>query len=159
MLANALAWSKTKKTLKNDQKHTFFIMGTRGSCMGLRRNMKKNVVLKTVFFIIVTKGLCGKLVEFTLNLSGATRFWVSTSVWESLLNAKKLHFSSYFCLMLVQIHNKLGRIQILNGTAILPKTISNSDKNIWIMKTSEFRPLLCLQPDTLKNRPFEIKSL
>ena len=46
---------------------------------------------------IVTRGLCAKLIEFTQNLSGATTSWVSTSVWESLQNAKKLHFCSYLC--------------------------------------------------------------
>ena len=52
------------------------------------------VVIIIVFFIIVTKGLCAKLVEFSQNLSGATSFRVSTNIWESLLNAKKLHFCS-----------------------------------------------------------------
>ena len=49
-----------------------------------------------MFFIIVMRGLCAKLVEFTRNLPGATSFCVSTSIWESLLSTKKLHFSSYF---------------------------------------------------------------
>ena len=32
--------------------------------------------------------------------SGATSFWVSTSVWESLLNAKNVHFFPYFYMSL-----------------------------------------------------------
>ena len=34
-------------------------------------------------------------VRLTYKNSGATSFWASTSVWESLLNAKKLHFCSF----------------------------------------------------------------
>ena len=37
------------------------------------------------------------------NCWGATSFWVSTSVWESLLNAKKLHFSSCSCVSLMWV--------------------------------------------------------
>ena len=49
-----------------------------------------------------------KQVDFTLNLSGATSFWASTSVWastsiwESPLNTKKLHFSTYFYISLIE---------------------------------------------------------
>ena len=65
-----------QKTIKNALKLSktyFFIMRMRGSCKA---------------YI----GMCAKLVEFTQNLSGATSFRVSTSIWESLLNAKKIHF-------------------------------------------------------------------
>ena len=68
-----------QKTIKNALKLSktyFFIMRMRGSCKA---------------YI----GMCAKLVEFTQNLSGATSFRVSTSIWESLRNAKKLHFCLY----------------------------------------------------------------
>ena len=37
------------------------------------------------------------LLQNWLNFSGATSFWVSTSIWESLFNTEKLHF---FCIFL-----------------------------------------------------------
>ena len=75
------------------------------ACIGMvdNNNKKRSKIIKNILFssciwgaLIVTRGPCAKLVEITLNLSGVTSFWVSTSIWESLLNAKKLHFSSYF---------------------------------------------------------------
>ena len=70
--ANACAHGRKQwKTLKNYQKSSVFIMLTRGS--------------RT------------KMTKLTWNCWGATSFWVSTSVWESLVNAKKLHFSSCSC--------------------------------------------------------------
>ena len=61
--------------------------------------------LKTEFFIIVRRGLCANLVEFSLNLSGATSFWVSTRVRESLLNAKKTQF---FFIFLCELYMSLS---------------------------------------------------
>ena len=41
-----------------------------------------------------------KMTKFLQNCWGATSFWLSTSVWESLLNAKEFYFSSCFCMNL-----------------------------------------------------------
>ena len=45
--------------------------------------------LKSVFFIMISRGSRSKMTKFTWNCWGATSFWVSTSIWEPLLNAKK----------------------------------------------------------------------
>ena len=47
-------------------------------------------------FIMLTRGLRTKMTKFTSNCWGASSFWVSTSVCESLLTAKKLNFYHIF---------------------------------------------------------------
>ena len=42
---------------------------------------------------MLMKGSHSKMIEFSPNLPGATSFWVSTSIWESLLNAKMSIFN------------------------------------------------------------------
>ena len=48
------------------------------------------------------------MLYISLNCWGATSFWVSTSVWESLLNAKKLDFSSCSCMSLTWVSCAYG---------------------------------------------------
>ena len=75
MLAHAFTWSKTRKNTQKIFKKYFFIVRMRDS----------------------------RKAHATWNCWGANSFWVSTSVWESLLNAKKLHFSSCSCVSLTWV--------------------------------------------------------
>ena len=61
-----------------------------------RYNLKllKWLHIKSTFFIMLTRGSCTKMDEFSLNI------WVSTSVWESLLNTKNVHCLSSWCMSL-----------------------------------------------------------
>ena len=54
-------------------------------------------------FIMLMRDSCVKTFDFKQNLSGATSFWVSNSVWESLLNVKNIHFCSSFYVSLTWI--------------------------------------------------------
>ena len=56
--------------------------------------------------IMPMRGSCIKTSDFTWNLSGATSFWMSTSVWESLLNAKNVNFCSCSYVSLTWVSRK-----------------------------------------------------
>ena len=58
---------------------------------------------KNALFIMLMRGSRTKMTKFTWNCWEATSFWVSPSVWESLLKAKKLHFSSCSCVSLTWV--------------------------------------------------------
>ena len=58
---------------------------------------------KSTFFIVRTRDSNKAQARTSWNCWGATSFWVSTSVWESLLNTKKLNFSSCPCMSLMWV--------------------------------------------------------
>ena len=72
------------------------------ACVHRVKNNEKHLkIIKKVLFSSYTRETQVRLTqEHEWNCWGATSFWVSTSVWESLLNATNVHFCS-----LVKIHN------------------------------------------------------
>ena len=70
--------------------------------LSILRNIRWKMIRISVLYNAY-KRLKYKKTKFTWNCWGAKSFLVSTGIWESLLNAKKMHFSSCSCVSLTWV--------------------------------------------------------